>query len=216
MAHNAYKEMRFKHDECYTTNSEAEKIVKYISENNIIEKDKIIWLPFDNTFSNIYKQLVENGYNNLVLSNLEMGLDFYLYEPEDWDIIITNPPFSGRTNLMKRLLSFNKPFIILQGTQFFNNQYAVNCLCAHEKDFKFLFPQSRMSFLTFNAKENIIKSGKSGISFYSFWLCYKVKLNNIFTTLADTGKENNLEQYDVYGNVIVDNHLNLFTLPPDE
>lgn len=208
---NIYQEMRIAKDECYTTKAESDKLVKYLIENNLIDKSKIIWLPFDNELSNLYKSLKEKGYKT-TLSNLELGLDFYTYEPKEWDLIITNPPFSGRTNLMKRLLSFKKPFIILQATQFFNNQSATNCLCENSNEFKFLFPQSRMSFLTYNEEENIVKSGKNGTAFYSFWLCYKISLPQVFNLLPNSGKEGQLENLDIYGNVIVDNHWNLFNM----
>ena len=94
MAHDVYKDMRIARDECYTTHNEAIKMVNYILENGIVTHDQIIWLPFDNEFSNIYKALISCGYN-VVMTNLENGQDFYIYEPERWDIIITNPPFSG-------------------------------------------------------------------------------------------------------------------------
>jgi hypothetical protein len=217
MAHNIYQEMGYvAKDEYYTTTNESEKLIKYLWEYRIVKKDDIIWLPFDNEISNIYKILLKYGYKNIVLSNLEVGLDFYNYEPENWDIIITNPPFSGRTHLMKRLMSFNKPFIILQGTQYFNNQYAVNYLSQFSDDFKFLLPRTRMSFMTYNEDEDIISSSKSGASFYSFWLCYKTKVDKTFTSLKDNGNEKNIERLDLKGNVIVDNHVNLFNIGKDE
>lgn len=209
MAHDVYKDMRIARDECYTTHNEAIKMVNYILENGIVTHDQIIWLPFDNEFSNIYKALISRGYN-VVMTNLENGQDFYIYEPERWDIIITNPPFSGRTKLMNRLMQFNKPFIILQATQMFNNQFAVNYLCEFSDDFKFLLPRSRMSFLTYKEDENIIRNDRNGASFYSFWLCYKTTLKKPFNQLKDSGKEREIERYDEQGNVIEDNHLNIF------
>ena len=209
MAHDVYKDMRLARDECYTTHNEALKMVEYITVNNIVSKNDVIWLPFDNEFSNIYKTLKQHDYN-IVMTNLENGQDFYIYQPEKWDIIITNPPFSGRTNLMNRLISFDKPFIILQATQYFNNQFAVNYLCNYSDDFKFLMPRSRMSFLTYKEDENIIRSDKNGASFYSFWLCYKTKLTKTFNQILDSGKEREIEKYDEWGNVIEDNHKSLF------
>lgn len=209
MAHDVYKDMRIARDECYTTYNEAEKMVRYIDQKGIVSKDNIIWLPFDNEFSNIYKALTKYGYY-VVMTNLENGQDFYLYQPEQWDIIITNPPFSGRTKLMNRLMSFDKPFIILQATQMFNNQFAVNYLCEYSDDFKFILPRSRMSFLTFKEDENIIRSDRNGASFYSFWLCYKTKLKHTFNQLLDSGNERVIEKYDEFGNVIEENHMNIF------
>lgn len=206
---NIYNTMQFSGDECYTSKAEANKLVAYLIKNNLVNKNLIIWLPFDNELSNIYKSLKENGFKT-TLSNLELGLDFYLYEPEVWDLIITNPPFSKRTQLMARLLSFEKPFIILQATQFFNNHTAVNLLCENSYDFKFLMPESRMSFLTYDKNLNKVRSNKRGIAFYSFWLCYKIALPQTFNSLASCGQEKNVEEYDVFGNVIQDSHLTLF------
>lgn len=208
---NVYQEMRFAKDECYTTQCESEKLVNFISP--LVSKDKLIWLPFDNELSNIYKELIKKGYK-CILSNLELGLDFYNYEPDQWDMIITNPPFSKRTKLMQRLISFDKPFIILQATQYFNNQKSVNYLCV--KDFQFIMPSSRMSFLTYKEKADMVESSKSGTAFYSFWLCYKIGLQQTFNQLKDSGKEKIIERYDRKGNAIVDNHWNLFTIEKGE
>jgi len=209
MAHDVYKDMRIARDECYTTLNEAEKLVHYIDLNKIVTRSDVIWLPFDNEFSNIYKALVKHDFN-VIMTNLENGQDFYVYEPKEWDIIITNPPFSGRTKLMNRLMSFDKPFIILQATQMFNNQFAVNYLCEYSDDFKFLLPRSRMSFLVYKEDENIIRNDRNGASFYSFWLCYKTKLSKTFNQLLDSGNERMIEKYDEHGNVIEENHMNIF------
>lgn len=208
---NIYQEMKIAKDECYTTRAESDKLISYLELNNVINKDMLIWLPFDNELSNIYKSLENKGYKT-TLSSLELGLDFYTYEPKDWDIIITNPPFSGRSDLMKRLVSFNKPFIILQATQFFNNQTATKILCDNSNDFKFIMPESRMGFLMYNEKLDKVISGKNGTAFYSFWLCYKTLLKNTFNYLENSGKEKEVEEYDIMGNVIKDNHYNLFNI----
>ena len=38
---------------------------------------------------------------------------FFEYEPEKWDIIVSNPPFSIKDKVLERLYSFNKPFAVL-------------------------------------------------------------------------------------------------------
>lgn len=207
---NIYNEMGYSSkDECYTTYNESLKLVNYLIKNNVINKEMIIWLPFDTEISNIYKVLIKHGFN-VTISNLVIGLDFYNYQPEVFDIIISNPPFSNRTALMKRLLSFNKPFIILQGIQYFNNQHAVSFLSKYSDDFKFIFPRSRMSFITYDEKEKLLKSSKTGASFYSFWLCYKTKLTNTFNKLLDSGFEKEIEILELEEKTIDELHYNLF------
>lgn len=203
--------MRIAKDECYTTRAESDKLISYLEKNKLINKDMVIWLPFDNELSNIYKSLHLRDYKT-TLSNLELGLDFYTYEPVKWDIVITNPPFSGRSDLMKRLISLDKPFIILQASQMFNNQTLTNILCNYSNNFKFIMPQSRMNFLTYNNEKGKIISSKGSPAFYSFWLCYKTDLKNAFNYLEDSGKEKEIEEYDIMGNVIKDNHYNLFNI----
>ena len=41
------------------------------------------------------------------------GQDFFEFEPNEWDIIVSNPPFSVKDKVLERLYSFNKPFAIL-------------------------------------------------------------------------------------------------------
>lgn len=77
-----------------------------------IPKDKIIWCPFDEEWSAFYRRLKEEGYN-VVRSSLKDGQDFFTYEPNKWDMIVSNPPFSSKDKVLERLYSFKKPFAIL-------------------------------------------------------------------------------------------------------
>lgn len=77
-----------------------------------ITKDKIIWCPFDEEWSAFYRRLKEEGYN-VVRSSLKDGQDFFTYEPNKWDMIVSNPPFSSKDKVLERLYSFKKPFAIL-------------------------------------------------------------------------------------------------------
>ena len=83
-----------------------EPLLKYLP------KDKIIWCPFDEEWSAFYQMLKESGFN-VVRSSLDEGQDFFSYEPEEWDIVVSNPPFSLKDKILKRLNDLNKPFAIL-------------------------------------------------------------------------------------------------------
>ena len=93
-------------NELYTPYYAVDHIVKYLP------KDKIIWCPFDENWSAFYNRLKEEGYN-VVRSSLAEGQNFFNYEPEKWDIIVSNPPFSIKDKVLERLYSFNKPFAVL-------------------------------------------------------------------------------------------------------
>lgn len=93
-------------NELYTPFYAVDPILKYIP------KDKIIWCPFDEEWSAFYRRLKEEGYN-VVRSSLKDGQDFFTYEPNKWDMIVSNPPFSSKDKVLERLYSFKKPFAIL-------------------------------------------------------------------------------------------------------
>lgn len=94
-------------DECYTPFYAVAPLLKYIN------KEKIIWTPFDEEWSAYYLTFKENGYK-VIRSSLVDGLDFFEYEPnEKYDVIISNPPFSKKDEVLERLDRLGKPFAIL-------------------------------------------------------------------------------------------------------
>lgn len=93
-------------NELYSPFYIVDHIAKYIS------KDKVIWCPFDEEWSAFYRRLKELGYK-VIRSSLAECQDFFTYEPSEWDIIVSNPPFSIKDKVLERLYSFNKPFAIL-------------------------------------------------------------------------------------------------------
>lgn len=153
-------------DECATRLIEAEKMVKNIIDK--IPKDSRIWCPFDTKESNIVIALKNHGFDNVVFTHINNGQDFFNTYIEN-DFIISNPPFQNRTNIFRRLYSFNKPFIMLQPIQAFNNNNFIKWLIQYNNDIGFLCPEYRMGFIV-NGVEY-----KKTTAFYSFWFCYKIK-----------------------------------------
>ena len=93
-------------DEVYTPFYAVYPLLKYL------DKSKIIWLPFDEEWSAFNQLLIENGFN-VVRSSLTQGKDFFNYEPEHWDILISNPPFSKKDEILERCYKLGKPFAVL-------------------------------------------------------------------------------------------------------
>ncbi len=159
------KDKNGKRDCCYTKLSEAEKLVKYIEK--IIPKNSVIWCPFDTNKSNIVIALKKYGYTNVINTHIDNGYDFFNTEIE-CDYIISNPPFQNRTAIFRRLYSFNKPFIMLQPIQAFNNNSYIKWLIEKNKDIGFLCPDNRMGFIVDGVEKD------KTTAFYSFWHCYKI------------------------------------------
>lgn len=101
-------------DEYYTPQYAVLPIIKYLP------KDAVIWCPFDTPNSEFVLTLREHGFK-VEHSHIITGQDFYKYEPERWDIIISNPPFTGKADIFRRCLSFNKPFALLMACSWFND-----------------------------------------------------------------------------------------------
>lgn len=56
--------------------------------------------------------LCGGGYE-VVRSHIDDGQDFFTYEPEEYDVIISNPPFAIKDKILQRLYELDKPFAIL-------------------------------------------------------------------------------------------------------
>ena len=92
--------------EQYTPYYAVDPIIKYIS------KDKLIWMPFDMEWSAFYQRFKELGYQ-VIRSHIYEEKDFFEYEPDKYDVIVSNPPFHQKNKVLKRLYELNKPFAVL-------------------------------------------------------------------------------------------------------
>lgn len=76
-----------------------------------VPKDYIIWEPACGK-GNIVKDLTQHGYK-VIGTDIEDEYDFFTYQPKQFDIVITNPPYSIKDKWIKRCYELNKPFILL-------------------------------------------------------------------------------------------------------
>jgi hypothetical protein len=72
-----------------------------------IPKDKVIWSPFycDGKQKEYFEEM---GYNII-----HQDKDFFTYEPDNYDIIVDNPPFGKMKDICIRLKKIDKPFILI-------------------------------------------------------------------------------------------------------
>lgn len=133
-------------------------IVKYLP------KDKIIWCPFDKEDSEFVQVLTEQGYK-VVYSHIENGQDFYTYEPEEWDILVSNPPFTNKRQIFERALSFGKPFALIMSNTWLNDSAPKQVF--KDKQLQILFFEERMKFSNNGVVQN-------KITFSSSYFCYNL------------------------------------------
>jgi hypothetical protein len=93
-------------DEIYTPEYAIKPILQFVPKN------KIIWCPFDKEESNYVKLLRKNG-NTVVISHKDNNQNFFEYEPDNWDIIVSNPPYSIKDQVLERCYQLGKPFVLL-------------------------------------------------------------------------------------------------------
>jgi len=58
-------------------------------------------------------RLLESRGNKVIATDIKNGQDFLTYEPENYDCVITNPPYSIKDKFLKRCYLLDKPFALL-------------------------------------------------------------------------------------------------------
>ena len=143
-------------DECYTPDYGVEPILKYIP------KDATVWCPFDKEESQFVIQISKQ--NKVIRSHLESGQDFFDYEPDEWDMIISNPPFTDKRKFFERALSFNKPFALIMTNTWLNDSAPKQLV--KDKDLQLLMFDKRMKFISPDGRNN------DKITFSSSYYCW--------------------------------------------
>lgn len=144
------------HDDYMTPHSAWEAIKDYIP------KDKIIWEAFygDGTSGNI---LTELGFRVIHNDN-----DFF--ESNEGEVVVSNPPFSKKKEVLQRLKELDKPFILIMPQNTLNNNYIRELF---NGEMQIIVPRRRIQFLK-NGEDNHPKK----CNFDCFYFCYKIGLNN--------------------------------------
>ena len=144
-----------RNDECYTPGYGVEPILKYIP------RGAVVWCPFDKRDSEFVKQISKQ--NEVVHSHIDDGKDFFSYEPAQWDVLISNPPFTAKRKFFERALSLGKPFALIMSNTWLNDA-APKQLFKH-KELQLLMFDKRMKFLNNGTTQN-------KITFSSSYYCY--------------------------------------------
>ena len=131
-------------DEFYTPEYAIRPIIKYISP-----PPAKIWCPFDTQESLFVKSFMKLGYD-VIATHIQDGNDFFKMDVPECDYIISNPPYSMKTQVLERLFEIGKPFAMLLGvvglfesqsrfSMFKNNDFEImymNKRVAYFKDYK--------------------------------------------------------------------------------
>lgn len=152
-------------DEVYTPAYAVRPLVKYVKIFEELNGHPItIWCPFDKETSQ-YVQEFEKAGLKVIYSHIDNGENFFFYEPEEhYDIIISNPPFSQKDDVLKRLFELNKPYAMLLPVPALQGQK------------RFPYIKDGLQYLGFDKRINYYTNAdfsqvQKGVSFGSCYLC---------------------------------------------
>ena len=126
-----------KKDEYYTPRILVEPILPFIPV------EWKVWCPFDTARSEFVLCLEERG-NVVVRGHLADGNDFFDYEPDEYDCIVSNPPFTKKLDVFRRLYGLGKPFAMVMGLPILNYQEVGNFFLGRE--LQLLIVDKKVSF----------------------------------------------------------------------
>ena len=140
-----------KKDDNYNTPIEAFELLF-----TFIPRDKQIWSPF-------YNQGKLNMPEDIKV--IHEDKDFFEYEPDKYDMIVDNPPYSIKQKIFERCLSLDKPFALLLPFDTLERQYMNEIM--KTKDVSIIVPHKRYKF----------NSNKVTMPFKSVWICVGMELD---------------------------------------
>ena len=150
-----------KDDDYYTPKEVFESIKEYIPKNNII------WECFYGD-GNSGKFLKELGFEVE-----HHKVDFFEDPSFNYDILVSNPPYSMKPKVFKRLAEIDKPFMMLVPVSTMTKKFLKTYF---QDKIQIIIPKTRIHFI-----KNGSQTNKSW--FDTIWICYKINLENDITFL---------------------------------
>lgn len=136
--------------------------------------------------SQIVKVLRENGYS-VVATHIEDGYDFLKFEPSDYDLIITNPPYSLKTRFLKRAFELGKPFMFL---------LPITTLEGVERNK--MFRENGIQLLIPDTRFNFMEDRKKGAWFQTSWFTWKLGLKTDLNFIPIYNLEKGIQTYSYH------------------
>lgn len=150
----------------YNFNKNDEYVTPAYAVYPIIKRIKagaVVWCPFDTEESQFVRILTEHGFS-VIYGHIRTGQDFFTANIPDCDYIISNPPYSLKGKILKRLYEIDRPFAMLINFQ---------GIFDHKERFQ-MFKENRVEMLWLSPRVNYISgNGEAAVRapFQSGYLC---------------------------------------------
>lgn len=142
-------------DDEYETPLYAVKVIE-----PYLKPGSTIWCPFDKDHSNYVQYLREREYN-VINSHIEYGQDFFTTPiPKGIDYIISNPPYSKKDDIYKRLFEIGIPWAMLVNLQgFCDSSKRAKLFQEHNIEVMYIYPRVCYIKDGIQTTSNIFQSG---------------------------------------------------------
>ena len=163
-----------KQDEYYSPKYSIKPLLPYLKKFNTI------WCPFD-TDKSWYVKLLKKDGHDVINTHIDNGQDFFSTYVE-CDAIVSNPPYSLRNNILKRLFKLDKPFAML-----------VSWAGIFESQTRFeLFKNNNFEIMCFNKRISFFRSYEeekptSNPPFSMVYVCHNILPEKIVFEYIDKG-----------------------------
>ena len=154
-----------KNDEYFTPAYAVYPIVKRL------KSDSRVWCPFDTKDSEFVRVLVRHRFQ-VVYGHIRTGQDFFQSDVPECDYIVSNPPYSLKNEVLKRLYEIGRPFAMLINFQ---------GIFDHKERFR-MFKQNRVEMLWLSPRVNYISEEEKQnvrVPFQSGYICSGICSNQL-------------------------------------
>ena len=159
-----------KYDDFFTTEKSWIQISKII--NKYIDPKLTISMPFYSPYSKCNELLGKYIKNKIIYQDE----DFFNFDRGD--IVIDNPPFSNKSDILKKLYERNKPFMLILPITSICYKYFRNIFKNDIDKITILIFNGRPLYNRCNPKTGELKGALRSPAFDSIVLCYKIQLPN--------------------------------------
>jgi len=190
MAHSMAAVAKRNKDELYTPLILVKPIIKHLqiwAKKFIIEYKRfpIILCPFDNDYSEFvieFKSYIGNMQMwDIKYGHINDGQDFFEHDYGEWDICISNPPFSLKKRVFEQLFDTGKPFALI-----------MNMMALNYEEIGRLFSDNPIQILSFDRR---ISYDGNPSSFMSCYICKDfLEKDLIFEKLAHNNAKKNFQR----------------------
>jgi hypothetical protein len=149
-------------DACQTPPYALDPLLPYLNP------DWIVWEPAMGE-GLLLEGLFDGGISNVAGTDILTGDNFFEFEPEAWDAIVTNPPYSIKYDWLKRCYTLGKPFALLLPLETLGAKTAQEMF--KTMDIQVILLDRRINF----KMPNIGFEGSSA-QFPVAWFCWRLEL----------------------------------------